>query len=31
MLGNESGNYEGGKWDEYMKGAKSLLDGFIDD
>ena len=31
MLGNESGNYEGGNWDQYMKGAKSLLDGFIDD
>ena len=28
MLGNESGNYEGGKWEDYMNGAKSLLDGF---
>ena len=29
MLGNESGNYEGGKWEEYMTGAKTLLDGFL--
>ena len=29
MLGNESGNYEGGKWTEYMNGAKTLLDGFL--
>tara|TARA_B100000686_G_scaffold343061_1_gene423225 strand:- start:508 stop:2871 length:2364 start_codon:yes stop_codon:yes gene_type:complete len=29
MLGNESGNYEGGKWEDYMSGAKTLLDGFL--
>jgi FtsZ-interacting cell division protein ZipA len=29
MLGNESGNYEGGNWKDYMNGAKSLLDGFL--
>jgi hypothetical protein len=29
MLGNESGNYEGGDWTNYMTGAKSLLDGFL--
>ena len=29
MLGNESGNYEGGDWTKYMNGAKSLLDGFL--
>jgi len=31
MLGNESGNYEGGNWEDFATGAKSLMDGFIDD
>ena len=30
MLGNESGNYEGGNWDTYAKGAQTLLQGFLD-
>ena len=30
MLGNESGNYEGGNWDKYAKGAQTLLQGFLD-
>ena len=31
MLGNESGNYEGGDWEKFATGAKSLLDGWMDD
>ena len=31
MLGNESGNYEGGNWEDFATGAKALMDGFIDD
>jgi hypothetical protein len=30
MLGNESGNYEGGNWQTYAKGAEQLLNGFMD-
>jgi hypothetical protein len=29
MLGNESGNYEGGDWTKYMNAGKQLLDGFM--
>ena len=29
MLGNESGNYEGGKYDDYVKSATQLLDNFL--
>jgi hypothetical protein len=29
MLGNESGNYEGGDWTKYMNAGKQLLDGFL--
>ena len=29
MLGNESGNYEGGDWTKYMTAGKQLLEGFL--